>query len=228
MSGLKCLWHGYFMPSFKTVVFYHTNSKQAVNTGWSISMVRFTGAVLVLAMLILSGCQVDYSHPGNERVIQELPPQPIVVRASGFGTVPEAEAEAPSTQARLLARRASQLDALRNLTERVYGTGIYGETRVSDYAVQGDYYRAYVDGYIRGARVESVIEHEDGVVETTLHLKLEPGFQACVANILPEHARGSCGIPLPGGHDGAGAMVTGSGNSGSAPRDAPATLYFLE
>lgn len=190
-------------------------------------MMRFTG--WILAVLLLAGCQSEggTAPPDSRYVLQELPMQPIVLRASGYGALPEGQEKTP--QAMLMVRRASQLDAMRSLTERVYGTGIYGQSTVRDYAMSDDSYRAYVDGYIRGARVESVKEHEDGVVETVMHLKLEPGFQACVANILPEQARGSCGIPLPSGHDGAGPVLSRNEESGSDSQgDAPASLYFLE
>ncbi|MDX1589575.1 MAG: hypothetical protein R3296_11620 [Oleiphilaceae bacterium] len=188
-------------------------------------MMRFTGWVLLA--LLLTGCQSSGSGSSQSRhELQKLPMQPIVVRTSGYGALPEGEQRTP--QAMLKVRRASQLDAMRNLTERVYGTGIYGQSTVRDFVVDDDSYRAYVDGYLRGARVESVKEHDDGVVETTMMLKLEPGFQACVANILPEQARGSCGIPLPSGHDGAGPVLSRSDDSGKAAKDAPASLYYLE
>ncbi|MEC8824121.1 MAG: LPP20 family lipoprotein, partial [Pseudomonadota bacterium] len=107
--------------------------------------------------------------------------EPITVRVSGFGTYENVQADRVNTRKRLLARRASQLDAYRNLAERVYGTVIYGSSTVNDFVLQNDSFRTYVDSYIRGARMVAVNEHSDGVVETVMELRLEPRFRECVA-----------------------------------------------
>lgn len=130
--------------------------------------------------------------------------EPITVRVSGFGTYENAAQDRLNTRKRLLARRASQLDAYRNLAERVYGTVIYGSSTVNDFVLNNDNFRTYVDSYIRGAKMVAVNEHSDGVVETVMELKLEPRFRACVSEVADDQVQDLCPIPMPRHNDSAG------------------------
>jgi len=165
----------------------------------------------VLAGCSLVGWESDQS-PGAE------PLDPITVRVSGFGTYADIETR-QNPQARLKARRASKLDAYRALAERVYGTVIHGSATVNDFVLRNDVFRSYVDSYIRGARVVSVMEHDDGVVETVMSLRLEPRFRACVANVEPGATPQLCPIPMPMGRDDLGDVQANSDVD---------SLYFLE
>jgi hypothetical protein len=107
-----------------------------------------------------------------------------------------------------MARRASQLDAYRNLAERVYGTVIYGSSTVNDFVVNNDNFRTYVDSYIRGARMVAVNEHSDGVIETVMELKLEPRFRECVSRVVDDQVRDQCMIPMPRQNDRVGDVET--------------------
>lgn len=127
--------------------------------------------------------------------------EPITVRVSGFGTYENVQADRVNTRKRLLARRASQLDAYRNLAERVYGTVIYGSSTVNDFVLQNDSFRTYVDSYIRGARMVAVNEHSDGVVETVMELRLEPRFRECVAKVADDQVQDVCALPMPRRND---------------------------
>jgi len=193
-------------------------------------MARFGMVGLVALVLLLAGCQhppdgVDQRtwQPGqsgdNERD-ERL--EPIMVRTSGYGAYEVTPSEA-TAQDHLRVRRASKLDAYRSLAERVYGTTIHGTSTVNEFVLLNDHYRAYVDSYIRGAKVVSVIEHPDGVVETVMQLRLEPRFRRCVADMMPDEARKHCPIPMPRGQD-APPSVVSSGNNKSSPD----SLYYLE
>ena len=129
--------------------------------------------------------------------------EPIIVRVSGFGTYAQ-KGDAANPRKHLMAMRASKLDAYRSLAERVYGTVIYGSSTVNDFVLQDDAFRAYVDSYIRGAKVVAVTDRSDGTVETIMQLKLEPRFRACVAETDPALARTECPIPMPTSNDSAG------------------------
>ncbi|WP_138438852.1 LPP20 family lipoprotein [Marinobacter alexandrii] len=130
--------------------------------------------------------------------------EPITVRVSGFGTYEDSAKDRLNTRKRLLARRASQLDAYRNLAERVYGTVIYGSSTVNDFVLNNDNFRTYVDSYIRGAKMVAVNEHSDGVVETVMELKLEPRFRACVSEVGDDQVQDLCPIPMPRDNDSVG------------------------
>ena len=54
-------------------------------------------------------------------------------------------------QQRLLAIRASKLDAYRSLTEQVYGQQLDATTTVADMTIMSDTFRAKVEGVIYGA-----------------------------------------------------------------------------
>lgn len=144
--------------------------------------------------------------------------EPITVRVSGFGTYEDAQADRLNPRKRLLARRASQLDAYRNLAERVYGTVIYGSSTVNDFALRNDSFRTYVDSYIRGGRMVAVNEHSDGVVETVMELKLEPRFRACVSKVADDQVQDLCAIPMPQRSDRVGDVEAGRTDS----------LYYLD
>lgn len=169
--------------------------------------------------LTLAGCaplaQERYTNAANT---PERDLGPITVRVSGFGTYEDASKDRLNTRKRLLARRASQLDAYRNLAERVYGTVIYGSSTVNDFVLRNDMFRTYVDSYIRGARVVAVNEHSDGVVESVMELRLEPRFRACVADSADREVRERCVLPLPRYDDSQGDL--GSRNADS--------LYYIE
>lgn len=171
--------------------------------------------VPVLALMLAACAPVGIHQKGDEGDRQ---PDPITVRVSGFGTYDNASQDRLNTQKRLLARRASQLDAYRNLAERVYGTVIYGSSTVNDFVLRNDSFRTYVDSYIRGARMVAVNEHSDGVIETVMELKLEPRFRACVARVTDTQVQDLCPIPMPRHNDSAGDVQSRNVDS----------LYYLD
>lgn len=174
--------------------------------------------VLLFALVVAACAPVGSYQESNRdaRLDQNL--KPIVVRVSGFGTYEDAGKDRLDTRKRLLARRASQLDAYRNLAERVYGTVIYGSSTVNDFVLHNDRFRTYVDSYIRGAKMVAVNEHSDGVVETVMELKLEPRFRACVAAVADDQVRERCPIPMPMTNDSVGDVESRNVDS----------LYYLE
>ena len=73
-------------------------------------------------------------------------------------------------QQRLLAIRASKLDAYRALTEQVYGQQLDASTTVADMTVMSDTFRAKVEGVIYGAVLVSITPVGEDTYETTLSL----------------------------------------------------------
>lgn len=173
--------------------------------------------VTLLLVAVLAGCSSWQQNPPEQAGLEDPRYDPIVVRVSGFGTYAD-PGDRLDTRKRLLARRASQLDAYRNLAERVYGTVIFGSSTVNDFVLNNDNFRSYVDSYIRGAKMVAVNEHSDGVVETVMELKLESRFRACVSMVEEREVQSRCPIPMPMGNDSAGDVHSGTVDS----------LYYLD
>lgn len=172
--------------------------------------------VPVLAFALSACAPVGSYRDSPQDTAREF--EPITVRVSGFGTYEDVREDRLNTRKRLMARRASQLDAYRNLAERVYGTVVYGNSTVNDFVVHNDTFRTYVDSYIRGARMVAVNEHSDGVIETVMELRLEPRFRECVARVSDDQVREVCVIPMPRHNDRVGDVEARRTNS----------LYYLD
>ena len=162
--------------------------------------------LMPLLATTVAACAPIGSHQGDNgsQSRQDTMLEPITVRVSGLGTYEDVAADRSDTRKRLMARRASQLDAYRNLVERVYGTVVYGSSTVNDFVLRNDMFRTYVDSYIRGAKLVAVNEHSDGVFETVMELKLEPRFRACVAEVADDQVQDLCPIPMPQENDSVG------------------------
>ena len=92
------------------------------------------------------------------------------VQATGFGVPRDGDL---GTEARLMAERAAKLDAMRNLTEKVYGVYIDSTTTVRDFVTEDDTILARVKQKLAGA--EQVGEPRflpDGSVEVTIQIPL--------------------------------------------------------
>ncbi len=94
----------------------------------------------------------------------------IFICGSSFNT---AEAYS-SAQKKLMARRAARLDALRNLTETIYGTKVSSDTSVEDMVVRSDKIRTRLDALIKGAIEVDHQFNEDGSVEIRMEIELGP------------------------------------------------------
>lgn len=176
---------------------------------------KFFGTGLLVTVLGLAGCSAFQSQ--TQPVPDNL--KPVTVRVSGFGTYENVRNDQSDTRKRLLARRASKLDAYRNLAERVYGTVVYGSSTISDFVLKNDNFRAYVDSYIRAAKLVAVNEHSDGVFESVMELRLEPRFRACVARTRDQFVKNDCLLPMASGDDTRGDIRSG---------EKVDSLYYLE
>ena len=91
------------------------------------------------------------------------------ITATGYAVIAVQNHRNPAQQ-RLMAIRASKLDAYRSLTEQVYGQQIDANTTVADMTVLNDTFKARVEGVIHGATVVSITPVGDDTYETTLAL----------------------------------------------------------
>jgi hypothetical protein len=167
-------------------------------------MLAFKNLVFfVLSIALLTCGSFSYAHKVESQT--ESAPvknkkkvliEPIVIRVTGYGAYEKKE-DAKSESKRLMAIRASKLDAYRALAERIYGIGISGASEVDEFVLKNDGYAAVVDSYVRGARVISIIENKDRGFETVLELLLPGDFNDCINKVNSLRFDRSCLRPLP-------------------------------
>lgn len=121
-----------------------------------------------LLAAVLSSCIVsDRSSPAS--VISMLEAADTI-RATGYAVINLQASDLPE-QRRLLAIRASRLDAYRSLAEQVYGQFIDSSSTVNDLVLSNDSFRARVQGVIYGAELESITPVGADTYEVTLTLR---------------------------------------------------------
>lgn len=133
-------------------------------------------APLLACSLLLAACETvsltSATSKGSDiepSMISPMVEKREAIVATGYAVVSMQNHKNPSQQ-RLLAIRASKLDAYRTLTEQVYGQYLDASTTVSDMTVMSDTFRAKVEGVIYGAKLVSITPVGDDTYETTLSL----------------------------------------------------------
>lgn len=89
----------------------------------------------------------------------------------------------------LLARRAAELDAYRQLAERVMGLHLSSTTTVRDFVTESDDIKTGVRAFIRGARSTAVRNLEDGTCEVDMEMTLRSVI-TCLKTLHAAHIRG--------------------------------------
>lgn len=123
---------------------------------------------------LLAGCQsipltLEAPKAAESTMITPMVEKRETLVATGYAVVSVQNNRNPAQQ-RLLAIRASKLDAYRALTEQVYGQQLDASTTVADMTVMSDTFRAKVEGVIYGAVLVSITPVGDDTYETTLSL----------------------------------------------------------
>jgi outer membrane protein FlgP len=131
--------------------------------------IKLITAMLALsAVLGSSGCApIEVRSEGS---VIKIAQQELVISATGYAVISVQASDNPAQQ-RLLAIRASKLDAYRGLVEQVYGQYVDGSTTISDLVLSDDVYRAKVQGVIYGAQLVSVSPVGEDTYEVTLSLR---------------------------------------------------------
>lgn len=130
--------------------------------------------------LLMSGCTAT-TAPAT--ISSYLPVKTIT--ATGYGTVEKTD-KFSQPQIKLMAMRASKMDAYRSLAEQLNGIQLRGQTNVEDMEATHDSYQVYLNAYLRGARVKrtsaigSDIYAGDDTFETVVELDLTPRFYECM------------------------------------------------
>jgi hypothetical protein len=144
-------------------------------------MKRLTTLFMLTGLAALTGCQSLTSAWGSKvaDVAQEPQAAPSMIApmvekretfvATGYAVI-SVQNHKNAAQQRLLAIRASKLDAYRSLTEQVYGQQLDANTTVADMTVLNDTFRTRVEGVIYGANLVSITPVGEDTYETTLSL----------------------------------------------------------
>ena len=144
---------------------------------------KTAAAILLSSIALLSGCSafapaipLDVDAQGTPRIIK--------LTAVGYGAGGSFE-KYSTGQRKLMAMRASKLDAYRALAEQVQGVRITGGSTVSAMMMQNESFRVYIDAYLRGARIVSVAPIADGNIETTIELDFDTQLVRSFATQVP-------------------------------------------
>ena len=107
--------------------------------------------------------------PAAASMIAPMVEKRETLMATGYAVISVQNHKLPAQQ-RLMAIRASKLDAYRALTEQVYGQHLDASTTVADMVVMNDTFRTRVEGVVYGAVLVSITPVGDDTYETTMSL----------------------------------------------------------
>ena len=114
---------------------------------------------------------------------------------------------------KLMAKRAAKVDALRNLTETIYGLRIDSQTTVRNFVIASDTIRTRLSVAVRGAKEIDYSVAPDGMAEVTVEITL-----GTVETILGQRIQydqeivEATGYGAPPGHTAGSAEISSSGN----------------
>ena len=139
-------------------------------------MKRATFWALVATALLTTACALPPANTAKSpeqmkaeesaNMITPMTEKRETLVATGYAVISIQNHRNPSQQ-RLLAIRASKLDAYRALTEQVYGQQLDANTTIADMTVMSDTFRARVEGVVYGAVLVSITPVGDDTYETT-------------------------------------------------------------
>jgi hypothetical protein len=139
-------------------------------------MKRSTFWALVAVTLLTTACALPTFKTAEQpkadesaNMITPMTEKRETLVATGYAVI-SIQNHRNASQQRLLAIRASKLDAYRALTEQVYGQQLDANTTIADMTVMSDTFRARVEGVVYGAVLVSITPVGDDTYETTLSL----------------------------------------------------------
>lgn len=88
-----------------------------------------------------------------------------VITAKGWGVI---DTTFPLPQAKLMATRAAQVVAQRNLLEIIKGVRVVSETKVQDLMTKSDYIYTQIEGVVKGAKMIGEPVEKEGMIEVEL------------------------------------------------------------
>ena len=105
-------------------------------------------SVVLTFVLMTIACQsMAPKHPTLNKDWSDM-----TITAEGEGAPPDDAIN--NAQAKLLACRSAKMDAYRNLTEKIYGVQVRGDSCIRDFIARDDRIRSSVQGFIKKAQVD--------------------------------------------------------------------------
>ena len=160
---LPGMFKGHRMTSFLR---FHALARRSVA---ALALLSLTACTSIPLLMPKAKVDLDPKPAASAGMIAPLVEKRETLTATGYAVVSVQNHRNPAQQ-RLMAIRASKLDAYRSLTEQVYGQQLDATTTVADMTVQSDTFRTRVEGVIYGAVLVSISPAGDDTYETTLTL----------------------------------------------------------
>ena len=142
-----------------------------------------TVMLVLLVAGLLAGC---VGGPRTQQLYPVAESEGLI--ATGYAVIASQHGDTPAQQ-RLMAIKASKLDAYRSLAEQVYGQYIDATGTMADMSITQDQLRSRVEGVIYGARVLSITPIGEETYETKLSLS-QRTMNELISNYLQSSGAG--------------------------------------
>lgn len=120
-----------------------------------------------LCLALVAALLAALPAAAKERTVEAAP---VVLTGVGYAPI-STQPAATDEGRRLLAIRASQLAAMRNLAEQLYGLKLQSASAMAGSTVHSDSIRASVTGTVAGARIVRITPKGDDTYETVVEFK---------------------------------------------------------
>lgn len=154
--------------------------------GFAINKQLLLKASFIALTLSMAACDsLVTKHIEWETIEPETYP---VLNAVGYAPI-SAQLGLDESSKRLMAIKASKLDAYRELTEQVYGQKVDGEQALANLVLTNNTLKSSVEGVIRGARVVKSYPVGNDTYATELELDMETVHEIYLSTAQPKRIR---------------------------------------
>lgn len=143
-------------------------------------------ASMLSAALCLTGCNSLITKHVEWETIE--PQDYPILNAVGYAPI-DAQLGVDASSKRLMAIKASKLDAYRELAEQVYGQKVDGEQALSNLILTNNQLKSSVEGVIRGATVVKTYPVGEDTYATELALDMENVHNIYLSIARPKRIR---------------------------------------
>lgn len=143
-------------------------------------------ASIVALSLCLTACDSLITKHVEWETIE--PDNYPVLNAVGYAPI-DAQMGLDASSKRLMAIKASKLDAYRELAEQVYGQKVDGEQELANLILTNNQLKSSVEGVIRGARVVKTYPVGDDTYATELELDMQVVHNIYLSTAQPKRIR---------------------------------------